>query len=108
MSPEQIRRQKLDVRADIYGLGCVLFELLAGRTPYTAPNPDDLLNKHLKSPVPSLEAISGASKDFSNLVTQMIAKERDKRPASVRQIGLEIGRMQIYRPGKRPGGGKDA
>ena len=102
MSPEQIRRQKLDVRADIYGFGCVLFELLAGRTPYTAPNPDDLLNKHLKSPVPSLESMSGASKDFSKLVTRMIAKEKEDRPESMLVVEQEISRMQIYRPGQRP------
>lgn len=106
MAPEQIRKQKLDVRADVYGFGCVLFEMLAGRTPFTASNPDDLLNKHLRSPVPSLEAMSGASKDFSNLVIRMIAKERDKRPESMRQVGLEITRMQIYKPGKRPRGKK--
>ena len=106
MAPEQIRRQKLDTRADIYGFGCVLFELLAGRTPYTASNPDDLLKKHLKSQVPSLESMSGASKDFSKLVTRMIAKDREKRPESMRQVGLEIGRMQIYKPGKRPTGKK--
>ena len=102
MAPEQIRRQKLDVRADIYGFGCVLFEILAGRTPYTAPNPDDLLNKHLKSPVPSLEAISGASKEFASLVSRMIAKKPNDRPETMRQVGLEISRMQIYKPGKRP------
>lgn len=102
MSPEQIRRQKLDFRADVYGFGCVLFELLAGRTPYTAPNPDDLLNKHLKSPVPSLEAMSGASKDFAKLVSRMIAKEKEDRPESMFLVGQEISRMQICKPGQRP------
>lgn len=102
MAPEQIRRQKLDHRADIYGLGCVLFELVAGRTPYTASNPDDLLNRHLKSPVPSLEACSGSSKDFSKLVGRMIAKDPADRPQSMKQVSVEVSRMQIYRPGKKP------
>ena len=102
LSPEQIRRQKLDFRADIYGFGCMMFELLAGRTPYTAPNPDDLLNKHLKAAIPSLESCSGASKDFSNLVTRMLEKDPAKRPGSMQQVALELTRMQVFKPGKRP------
>ena len=102
MSPEQIRKKKLDVRADIYGLGCMFFEMLATRAPFTAPNSDDLLNKHLRSAIPSLEACSGASKNFSDLVTRMLAKEPSERPDSMKQIALELSRMQVYRPGKIP------
>ncbi len=102
MAPEQIRRQKLDFRADIYGLGCLMFEVLAGRTPFTAPTPDELLNKHLKAAIPSLESCSGASKSFSHLVSRMLAKEPDERPDSMRQVALELTRLQVYKPGKRP------
>ena len=107
ISPEQIRKKKFDHKVDIYGLGCMMFELVAGRTPFTAPNPDELLNKHLKAAVPSLEAVSGASRDFSELVSRMLEKEPQKRPDSMKQIALELGRMQIYKPGRKPRADED-
>ena len=43
MSPEQIRSKNLDQRADIYSFGCMLFELLCGKPPFTGSNADELL-----------------------------------------------------------------
>ena len=49
MSPEQIRGQALDERADIYSFGCMVYELLGGKPPYTGTSTNDLLNKHLRA-----------------------------------------------------------
>ena len=50
MSPEQIRGQALDERADIYSFGCMIHELLGGKPPFTGATTSELLNKHLRSP----------------------------------------------------------
>jgi serine/threonine protein kinase len=84
MSPEQIRGQPLDARADIYSFGCTLYELLAGKCPYTGSNTQDLLTKHLNSPVPSLVVSNrNVTPEFSSLVQRMLAKKPDDRPKSM-------------------------
>jgi serine/threonine protein kinase len=102
MAPEQIRRQPLDGRADIYGLGCVIFEMLSGRTPFTAPNPDELLKCHLSSAPPNLVAISGATQKLANLVHKMMEKDPAKRPQSMLDFLGEFQMSGVFRPGKRP------
>ncbi len=102
IAPEQIRRQHLDVRADIYGFGCMLFEMLAGKTPYNAASPEQLLSKHLSAPIPNLQAVSGASKDFAALVRTMLAKAPDQRIQTMRDFITELDKIQIYRHSHRP------
>src|SRR5688572_15339192 len=54
ISPEQIRGQAVDRRSDIYSLGCVIYEILSGKPPFTATSANELLNKHLRNRAPSL------------------------------------------------------
>ena len=104
MAPEQIRRKYPDARADVYGFGCMVFELLAGKAPYTANSPDELLQKHLNAPLPSLEAFSDASNEFSELVKKMIAKKPENRLQSMTEFLTAFEQVQIFRSGKRPAG----
>lgn len=103
MSPEQIRGKGVDVRSDIYSFGCVLFELLAGRAPYTAASPDDLLVKHLHAQVPSLLPLNPAvTPEFNELVQKMMSKDREKRPATMDNFLNEFKKIRVYRTGMKP------
>ncbi|MFP6694709.1 MAG: serine/threonine-protein kinase [Pirellulales bacterium] len=87
MSPEQIRNKPHDKRSDIYSFGCLIYELICGRPPFTAPNPKDLLNKHLKSPVPALKPKDGEiSPDFAAAVKRLLAKDPAARPQSMHEV----------------------
>ncbi len=58
MSPEQVTgEQNLDARCDIYALGCVLYEMLAGEPPYTGPTPAAIFAKRFTDPVPSVSRL---------------------------------------------------
>ena len=61
MSPEQAAGEaQLDARSDVYSLGCVLYELLAGEPPYTGPTAQSILAKRFTDPVPSVRRVRSA------------------------------------------------
>jgi eukaryotic-like serine/threonine-protein kinase len=95
MSPEQIRGQALDARSDIYSYGCVIFELLAGRPPYTSSDTNDLLNKHVSAAVPAVDTVNrNATADATKLLRQMLAKKPADRPSSMQEV---LGRLRAIR-----------
>jgi serine/threonine protein kinase len=103
MSPEQIRGENLDERADVYSFGCMLFQLVGGKLPFTGVNADELLAKHLKSPIPSLMSYNpDVHPDFNALVTRMMAKEKDKRPENMTMFLREFKQTRMYQTGKTP------
>jgi len=60
MSPEQAMGERdVDGRADIYALGCVLYEALAGEPPYTGPTPEAVIAKRLSEPIPRISVVRG-------------------------------------------------
>jgi serine/threonine protein kinase len=95
MSPEQIRGQALDARSDIYSYGCVLFELLAGRPPYTGGTTNEILNKHVQSPVPAVDKFNpNATTAAAKLIRQLLAKQPGERPKSMREV---LGQLRSVR-----------
>lgn len=98
MAPEQIRGDVIDFRADIYSFGCLLYELVTGKLPYTGLNADDLLSKHLKSPVPSpLVSNSNLTPEFVALVMRMMSKDRNDRPQSMDEFLKIFRTMRVFR-----------
>jgi len=97
MSPEQIRGQQLDARADIYSLGCVLFELLAGKPPFASPNTNDLLNKHVSATPPAIESLNpNATTSVSKLIRQMLAKKPADRPGSMQDVLTQLKSIRFF------------
>ena len=87
MSPEMLRGEKVDGRADIYALGLTAFHLLAGRPPYEAPSSIALTVKQLSEPLPSLAKLAPSTPpSLCRLVERMSEKDRDKRIATCRQV----------------------
>ena len=77
MSPEQIRGREVDGRADMYSLGIVFFEMVAGRKPYNANTPIELSMQHLHDPIPKAKQFV---RDLPADVDQIIAKAIAKNP----------------------------
>lgn len=77
MSPEQADGHTQDGRSDLYALGAILFELVAGRPPFLADSPVQLLMMHVKEAPPRVDALAmtAISPDFAALVHQLLAKD---------------------------------
>lgn len=88
MSPEQILAQALDARTDIYSLGVLFFEALAGRMPFVG-EPIQVAMQHCNVPPPTILAISpdaGVPPELDAFVLRMLAKDRDARPQTMDAI----------------------
>lgn len=91
MAPEQIRGKRVDPRADIYSLGCTLYELVTGEVPYAAATTNDLLNKHISAPVPSVTLHKPSFPTAAaRLISRMMAKKPSDRPGSMQDVIREI------------------
>jgi serine/threonine-protein kinase len=91
MSPEQCVGSDLDHRADIYALGCILFEMLAGLPPFVADTVQELLSAHRFFPAPPLTSSGVAVPPWlAELLARMLAKEPGQRPSSMHEVAAVI------------------
>ena len=93
MSPEQCAGAGgVDAQTDVYALGCVLYELLAGRTPFVADGPGRLIGMHLFQEPPTLLSVAPqVPTEIAELVHRMLRKEKTQRP-TMKETARELAR----------------
>jgi tRNA A-37 threonylcarbamoyl transferase component Bud32 len=87
MSPEQARGDKLDHTTDIYSLGVMLYEMLAGNVPFDAESSFGVLMKHLNEPPPP---IAGTSPELQAVINRALAKDPQMRYSSALELANEF------------------
>jgi len=87
MSPEQARGEKVDKRTDIYSLGIMLYEMLAGSVPFQADTTFGMLMKHINEPPHPIE---GLSNEMQAILDRTLAKDVDLRYQSAGDLADEF------------------
>lgn len=91
LSPEQALGGRVDGRADLYALGCLLFALLTGRPPYHGSTPVGTMMMHANDPVPDVRALRPDTPPWlAELVTGLLAKDPEQRPAGAATVAAAL------------------
>jgi len=87
MSPEQARGADIDYRTDLYSLGVMLYEMLAGQVPFEADTSMGILMKHIQTPPPP---ISGLPFTLQQVLDRALEKDPAKRYSSAQELTLDF------------------
>jgi len=90
MSPEQAQGEALDARTDLYSLGVILYEMLAGKKPYLGASAIDVLQQHVMAPVPELPVYHLG---YQPLLERLMSKSREQRIASCDELLAALEQM---------------
>ena len=91
-----MRGGPVDGRADLYALGCILYEVVTGRPPFVAASMEELLKKHLQQPAerPS-KLLVGFPEGLGDLILRLLAKNPEERLGYAEDVASALGRLGI-------------
>ncbi|QQS02140.1 MAG: Stk1 family PASTA domain-containing Ser/Thr kinase [Austwickia sp.] len=99
LSPEQAQGQTIDARADVYAAGCVLYELLTGRPPFTGDSPLAIAYQHVgQSPQPPSTYNGSLSREVDAVVLHALAKAPADRYPAAGQFAADLEALVAGRP----------
>ena len=94
VAPEQVRGEAVGPQTDLYSLGCMAYELLAGRPPFYEGNLQQLLDQHLKLAPKPLRPNVAVSAELEQLVLRLLEKDLTNRPQSAREVREQLEKLR--------------
>jgi serine/threonine protein kinase len=96
MAPEQVHDPGVGPQADLYALGVIMFEMLAGEPPFTGVDRTEVFIKHISEPPPKLPPCEG----LETLIPWLLEKQPDKRPKRADDVIRALDRLGLDEPQK--------
>ncbi|HEY6802082.1 MAG TPA: serine/threonine-protein kinase [Pyrinomonadaceae bacterium] len=90
LAPEDWSEERTDSRSDIYSLGVILYQMLAGRVPFNGKSSAAIMKQHLMTTPPPIAGTNGISKELEEVVFHALAKDPDDRPPTVEEFMNEL------------------
>jgi len=103
MSPEQGKGERLDARSDLYAVGVILYQMLAGRLPFSAETPIATLLRHvIDEPQPPSEIAEGVHSGLESVCLRALSKRREDRFQTAREMRAELRSVMEGRSNSMP------